>query len=163
MADTAIQHDTQTPVDEGRTEPLGVGAPERASRSALRERLQAARANITHPGCYLIYEGFGGEPTVLTVDRDTVRIGRSLNADIRFEDPTVSRRHALILRQGDEVRVVDERSRNGVYLGGEQVSSSVLADGDELTVGRHQIIFVAWMRGGDAPASYESSRSAPGR
>ncbi len=108
----------------------------------MQARLQAVRANITHPGCYLIYEGFGGELTVLTVDRDTVRIGRSLNADIRFEDPTVSRRQALILRQGDEVRVVDERSRNGVYLGGEQVSSSVLADGDELTVGRHQIIFV---------------------
>jgi pSer/pThr/pTyr-binding forkhead associated (FHA) protein len=137
MADTAIQHDKQTLVDEGRTEPLGVGVPERASRSALQARLQAARANITDPGYYLIYEGFGGELTVLSVDRDTVRIGRSLNADIRFEDPTVSRRHALILRQGDEVRVVDDRSRNGVYLGREQVSSSVLADGDELTVGRH--------------------------
>ena len=140
MADTAIQHDTQTL--EGRTEPLGVGVPERASRSALQARLQAARANIRHPGCYLIYEGFGGELAVLSVDGDTVRIGPSLNADIRFEDPTVSRRHALILRQGDEVRVVDDRSRNGVYLGGEQVSSSVLADGDELTIGCHQIIFV---------------------
>jgi len=104
--------------------------------------MQAARANITQPGCYLIYEGFAREPNVLTVDRDAVRIGRSLNADIRFEDPTVSRRHALIVRQGDELRVVDDRSRNGVYLGGEQVHSSVLADGDELTVGRHQIIFV---------------------
>ncbi len=142
MADTAIQHDKQTLVDEGRTEPLSVGVPEGASRSALQARLQAARANITHPGCYLTYEGFGGEVTVVTVDRDTVRIGRSLNADIRVEDPTVSRRQALILGQGEEVRVVDERSRNGVYLGGEQVSSSVLADGDELTVGRHQIIFV---------------------
>jgi len=142
MADTAIQHDRQTLVDEGRTEPLGVGVPERASRSTLQARLRAARANITQPGCYLIYEGFDGEPTVLMVDGDSVRIGRSLNADIRFEDPTVSRRHALILRQGDEVRLVDDRSRNGVYLDGEQVSSSVLADGDELTIGCHQIIFI---------------------
>ena len=142
MHEIAIEHDTHTLVDEARTEPLGIGVPERDSRSALGARLRAARADITQPGCYLIYEGFGGEPTVLTLDGDSVRIGRSLNADIRFEDPTVSRRHALVLRQGDEVRVVDDRSCNGVYLGGEQVFSSVLADGDELTVGRHRIIFV---------------------
>ena len=129
-------------VDEGRTESLGVDVAERASPSGLDARLRAARAEITQPGCYLIYEGVGCEPAVFTVDVDIVRIGRSLNADIRFEDPTVSRRHALILRDGDEVRVVDDRSRNGVYLGGEQTSSSVLADGDELTIGRHRIIFV---------------------
>jgi pSer/pThr/pTyr-binding forkhead associated (FHA) protein len=142
MSDTEIQHDTQTLRDEGPTEPLGVGIGEGASRSALQAPLRAARAEITKPGYYLIYEGFGDKVTILPVTGNIVRIGRSLNADIRFEDPTVSRRHALILRQGDEVRVVDDRSRNGVYIGGEQVSSSVLADGDELTIGRHRIIHV---------------------
>ncbi len=79
---------------------------------------------------------------VCAVDGETVRVGRSLNADIRFEDPTVSRRHGLIIRQGDELRVVDHRSLNGVFLGGERVSCSVLADGDELGIGRHRILFV---------------------
>jgi hypothetical protein len=142
MAETAMQHDTHLLMDEGRTESLGVDVVERASPSGLDARLRAAQAEISQPGCYLIYEGVGCELAVFTVDVDTVRIGRSLNADIRFEDPTVSRRHALILRDGDEVRVVDDRSLNGVYLGGEQTSSSVLADGDELTIGRHRIIFV---------------------
>lgn len=76
------------------------------------------------------------------MESKTVRVGRSLNADIRFEDATVSRRHALIIPQGDEVRVVDDRSLNGVFLGGERVFSSVLADGDELALGRHRILFV---------------------
>ena len=91
MAETAMQHDTHMLVDEGRTESLGVDVAERASPSGLDARLRAARAEITQPGCYLIYEGVGCEPAVFTVDVDIVRIGRSLNADIRFEDPTVAR------------------------------------------------------------------------
>ena len=142
MTGTATQHDTHTFVDDARTEPLGVGVPDRASRSASDERLRAARTTITQPGCYLIHEGIGAEPVISTAQGETVRIGRSLHADIRFEDPSVSRRHALIIRQGDALRVVDDRSCNGVFLGGEQVSSSVLEDGDELTVGRHLILFV---------------------
>ena len=142
MTATDMLHNTPTFVDEGQTEPLDVGGPERASRSASDERLRTARTTITQPGCYLIHEGVDGEPVISTVEGKTIRVGRSLHADIRFEDPSVSRRHALIIRHGDELRVVDDRSLNGVFLGGEQVSSSILADGDELTVGRHLILFV---------------------
>jgi hypothetical protein len=142
MTGLATQHIAQTDAEDWRTEPIGVGAPETSSRWEVSESLRAVRAGITQPGCYLIYEDFDGQPIVCAVDGDVIRVGRSLHADVRFEDPTVSRRHAMIIRQDDEVRVVDERSRNGVFLGGEQVSSSVLADGDDLTVGRHQILFV---------------------
>ena len=48
-------------------------------------------------------------------------IGRTLAADVRFDDPTVSRRHALIVRQADGVRVLDDRSLNGVFVNGERV------------------------------------------
>ena len=142
MTGTATQHNAAALAEEGRTQALGVGASENSTRSAVGESLHAARANLTQPGCYLIYEDFRGEPMVCAVESKTVRVGRSLNADIRFEDATVSRRHALIIPQGDEVRVVDDRSLNGVFLGGERVFSSVLADGDELAVGRHRILFV---------------------
>ena len=53
--------------------------------------------------------------------REWTRIGRSLAADVRFDDPTVSRRHALIVRQADGVRVLDDRSLNGVFVNGERV------------------------------------------
>ena len=142
MTGTATQHNAATLAEDGRTEALGLGATENLTRSAADGSLHAARANITQPGCYLIYEDFRGEPMVCAVERKTVRVGRSLIADIRFEDPTVLRRHALIIPQGDEVRVVDDRSLNGVFLGGERVFSSVLADNDELAVGRHRILFV---------------------
>ena len=35
----------------------------------------------------------------MPLTREWTRIGRSLTADIRLDDPTVSRRHALICRQ----------------------------------------------------------------
>ena len=76
------------------------------------------------------------------LQREWTRIGRSLAADIRFDDPTVSRRHALIVRQPDGLRVLDDRSLNGVFVNGERVEWSTLADGDEIVIGRHRLYFV---------------------
>ena len=73
--------------------------------------------------------------------REWTRIGRSLAADIRFDDPTVSRRHALIVRQHDGVRVLDDRSLNGVFVNGERVEWRALVDGDEIVVGRYRLLF----------------------
>src|SRR5260370_28962143 len=77
------------------------------------------------------------------LNREWTRVGRSLAADIRFDDPTVSRRHALIVRQPDGLRVLDDRSLNGVFVNGERVEWSALADGDEVVIGRHRLYFLA--------------------
>ena len=74
--------------------------------------------------------------------REWTRIGRSLAADVRFDDPTVSRRHALIVRQADGVRVLDDRSLNGVFVNGERVEWRTLEDGDEILVGRYRLHYL---------------------
>ena len=79
---------------------------------------------------------------VVPLTREWTRIGRSLAADVRFDDPTVSRRHALVVRQADGVRVLDDRSLNGVFVNGERVEWRALTDGDEIVVGRHSLHFV---------------------
>ena len=76
------------------------------------------------------------------LEREWTRIGRSLAADVRFDDPTVSRRHALIVRQADGVRVLDDRSLNGVFVNGERVEWRALGDGDEIVVGRYRLHFL---------------------
>jgi hypothetical protein len=69
-----------------------------------------------------------------------MRIGRSITADVRLNDPTVSRRHALVVRTREGgLRVLDDRSLNGVFVNGDQVDWSPLSDGDELAVGRFQL------------------------
>jgi pSer/pThr/pTyr-binding forkhead associated (FHA) protein len=54
----------------------------------------------------------------------------------------VSRRHALIVRAPDGVRVLDDRSLNGVFVNGERVEWSTLQDGDEVIVGCHSLRFL---------------------
>ena len=54
----------------------------------------------------------------------------------------MSRRHALLVRQHDGVRVVDDRSLNGVFVNGNRVEWRTLRDGDEVVVGRHRLVFL---------------------
>ena len=69
---------------------------------------------------------------MIPVSREWTRIGRSLAADIRFDDATVSRRHALIASEEGGVRVLDDRSLNGIQVNGRRVEWSPLSDGDEI-------------------------------
>ena len=109
--------------------------------------LEEVRDAVDEPGQYLAYRASGGDVTAFALKREWTRIGRSLAADIRFDDPTVSRRHALIVRQPDGLRVLDDRSLNGVFVNGERVEWSTLADGDVVVIGRHHLHFF------DAPTS----------
>src|SRR2546421_6267026 len=118
--------------------------------------LEELREGIDEPGQYIAYRRPDGEVMAFALQREWTRIGRSLAADIRFDDPTVSRRHALIVRQPDGLRVLDDRSLNGVFVNGERVEWSTLADGDEVVIGRHHLHFidvpvVSGMRYGRAP------------
>ena len=104
--------------------------------------LAEARRQITQPGEYLCFLQ-GSEARTIPLSREWTRVGRSLAADVRFDDPTVSRRHALIVRQPDGVRVLDDRSLNGVFVNGERIDGRLLRDGDEIIVGRYRLSFVA--------------------
>jgi pSer/pThr/pTyr-binding forkhead associated (FHA) protein len=106
--------------------------------------LTRARSQMPEAGEYLAYEE-DNEIKLVALTREWTRIGRSLAADIRFDDPTVSRRHALIVRQADGVRVLDDRSLNGVFVNGERVEWRALGDGDEVLVGRHRLVYLSDM------------------
>ena len=124
--------------------------------------LEELRIGLEEPGQYIAYHS-GDDVVAYALTREWTRIGRSLAADIRFDDPTVSRRHALIVRQPDGLRVLDDRSLNGVFVNGERVEWSTLADGDEVVIGRHHLHFidvpvVSGMRFARAP---ETDTNAP--
>jgi hypothetical protein len=104
------------------------------------EWLQAARAMLPGPGRYLAWCEDEGEIRIVPVAPGWTRIGRSATADIRLDDPSVSRRHALIVSElPDTLRVLDDRSLNSVFLNGEVVEWARLGDGDELAIGRYRL------------------------
>jgi pSer/pThr/pTyr-binding forkhead associated (FHA) protein len=112
--------------------------------------LKTARDGLPAPGKYLAYEE-AGRHVVAPLAQEWTRIGRSLAADIRFDDATVSRRHALVVSQADGVRVLDDRSLNGIYVNGGRVEWSPLTDGDEITIGRHALHYIDTEPVGSAP------------
>jgi pSer/pThr/pTyr-binding forkhead associated (FHA) protein len=120
--------------------------------------IDEARANLTVPGKYLAYED-SGRRIVVPVSREWTRIGRSLAADVRFDDATVSRRHALVESDDDGVHLFDDRSLNGLQLNGRRVERSALADGDSILIGRHTLWFLDTAPAAAAAAAAEPASS----
>jgi DNA-binding winged helix-turn-helix (wHTH) protein len=78
----------------------------------------------------------------IEIERTESVLGRSLDADIRFDVPGVSRRHARIVVDGEHVALEDLGSQNGTYLRGERITGrATLADGDEVRLGPVSIVF----------------------
>ncbi len=68
-------------------------------------------------------------------------VGRSRECDLRVADGNASRRHAEIVRDGDEYVLVDLGSTNGTELNGRRITREVLSDGDRITIGATDLVF----------------------
>jgi pSer/pThr/pTyr-binding forkhead associated (FHA) protein len=76
------------------------------------------------------------------LDEPVTCAGRDPGSDIFLDDVTVSRQHAQFRLENGEFRVVDVGSLNGTYVNREPVDSSVLANGDEVQIGKFRLAFV---------------------
>jgi hypothetical protein len=123
------------------------------------EWLAGARDAQVVNGDYVAFER-DDRVHVVPLQEGWTRIGRSLSAHLRFDDPTVSRRHALLHRDATGARVLDDRSLNGVFLNGERVDWHELEDGDEISVGAFDLFFMR-VRGRDRSGA-SSLKLAPG-
>src|SRR3954465_2753926 len=104
--------------------------------------LAGARSALVSQGDYLAFEE-DERVRVVPLQDGWTRVGRSLAAHLRFDDPTVSRRHALLYRADEGARVLDDRSLNGVFRNGERVELAELEDGDEIAIGRYHLYFLS--------------------
>jgi pSer/pThr/pTyr-binding forkhead associated (FHA) protein len=68
-------------------------------------------------------------------------IGRGSECQLTLDDAEVSAEHAELVRDLDGVLVRNLASTNGIEVGGSRVDERRLKDGDELTVGKTQILF----------------------
>ena len=76
------------------------------------------------------------------LDQPVTSAGRHPDSDIFLDDVTVSRRHAEFRLESDEFHVVDVGSLNGTYVNREPVDSAVLANGDEVQIGKFRLVFL---------------------
>jgi FHA domain len=114
-----------------------VAAPDVAEAT---DWLEEARAELERAGHYLAFDEGDGDIAVIRLEPGWTRIGRSRAADVLLDDATVSRRHALVvLTDEGDLRALDDRSLNGLFVNGERVEWAPLADGDALEIGRYRL------------------------
>jgi pSer/pThr/pTyr-binding forkhead associated (FHA) protein len=83
------------------------------------------------------------------LDQAITSAGRHPDSDIFLDDVTVSRRHAEFRLENNEFHVVDVGSLNGTYVNREPVDSAVLANGDEVQIGKFRLVFLTGPKQGD--------------
>ena len=71
---------------------------------------------------------------------DQVTVGRVPDNQIQLDDVTVSRQHAVFVRNGDEWQIRDLGSLNGTYVNNERVEETVVRHGDDLQIGRFRLV-----------------------
>jgi len=94
---------------------------------------------------YLLTRGRAAEGTVdervYELKGDQMVIGRLEDCDIYFRDQATSRHHAIVSIDGNTFSVVDNNSRNGVYVNGERITApTILKENDILRVGENDLL-----------------------
>jgi pSer/pThr/pTyr-binding forkhead associated (FHA) protein len=105
------------------------------------DALVAARDLLDTPGRYLLFHD-AGEIRCVAMPGASMRIGRSLSAHLRFEDPTVSRRHAVLVERDGGFFIEDQGSLNGIFVNRRRIESARLEDGDEVQIGKYRLTFL---------------------
>ena len=75
------------------------------------------------------------------INKSKLTIGRNLESDIFLDDITVSRKHAVIKRSGNDFLIKDLVSLNGSYVNGDIVNNVILKNGDRIQIGKYIFLF----------------------
>jgi hypothetical protein len=99
-----------------------------------RSRSRSVTPRLAARGRYLALQD-GKDTWLIRLESTITHLGRGLTSDLRFEHQLVSRTHALIVRHGRVVRVLDNRSTAGTYVNGRRVVATNIQDGDVIRLG----------------------------
>jgi ribosomal protein S27E len=87
----------------------------------------------------VIRSGGGRAGESFPINEEKMSIGRTPDAPIFLDDVTVSRNHALLVRRRDGIYIDDLGSLNGSYVNRKRIESHLLADGDEIQIGKFKL------------------------
>jgi pSer/pThr/pTyr-binding forkhead associated (FHA) protein len=116
----------------------GEEAPEHAAEPPREPEPGAERS--LHAG--LILQRQGRLERVIPWDRDRLTLGRAAECDVVLATPEVSRRHSLLVREGERFEVRDLESINGTFVNNQKVTRRTLAVGDVVRIEDFELTFV---------------------
>jgi pSer/pThr/pTyr-binding forkhead associated (FHA) protein len=86
-------------------------------------------------GLRIVAEGGPYDGRVFELRPGIMGVGRAVDNDLVFEDPSLSRKHARVMREGDRLEVEDLGSSNGTYINNRKITRAPLGPGDVLRFG----------------------------
>jgi adenylate cyclase len=94
----------------------------------------------------LIIKKLNDKETYFILNKDIITLGKNepeegIQNDIGFEDKTVSRHHARILKEGTHYFIEDLGSKNRTFVNGKEIKKAELKHGDLITIGLNTLIF----------------------
>ncbi len=93
-------------------------------------------------------------------DKDTLSVGRARDNDIVIENLSVSRNHCRIKRQDGKFFLTDMNSANGSLVNGVRITKTEVVHNDQITIGKHTLIFLAQEEAGSGPVPVSAPPSA---
>ena len=88
---------------------------------------------------YIVIKKKGILVKVFPFDKDEILIGRESSCDLILMDPLVSRRHCLLRKEGEEIFIKDENSKNGTFLNYKKIDFAKFQKGDKIGIGNFEI------------------------
>jgi len=98
-------------------------------------------ALVSPPPARLVWVRTDGTEVPFVLRPQPMLVGREGDADIRIDEPLVSRGHARIESRGDGYVVLDLGSTNLTKVNGVVVTECILRPGDEVRFGRAKCRF----------------------
>ena len=114
---------------------------------ALSPEAQAAVDALPLGSALLVVRRGPNSGSRFLLDGELTTAGRHPQSDIFLDDVTVSRRHAEFRRKDSRFYIHDSGSLNGSYVNRERIDSAVLANGDEVQIGKFRLVFYASRQG----------------
>jgi serine/threonine protein kinase len=131
-----LQNQIETDIDVSRAKPKiknpVVEQPD--DEQGRTTTMRAAESSLPAPVPAVLVPADGGDPIVL--DRQVMRMGRSAECEIPWNQQGVSSKHCEFCFEGNWWKVTDLESKNGVQVNGADVVSRMLLPGDRLTIAR---------------------------
>ncbi len=128
-----------------------VTVTDRSTNGTFVNGLRVTKADL-HDGDYITFGRYSGKSVIfrtglepelkvetIDLDKDRIVIGRDLSSDVCINHPTVTKKHAEIVKQGGKVFIADLGSTNGTFVNGIRIKRHQLQELDRIVVGPSEL------------------------
>ena len=91
--------------------------------------------------CLSLLDEDGAKVQRWEIGDEPVAVGRDATADVTVSDDTLSRRHFVIWREGENYLIKDLNSQNGTWVDGRRAQGTKLRQNDCILAGRTLFLF----------------------